>query len=424
MSLRLISQTNLLMVGLLAFVSSCSIEQGIVQWRGPERSGIYPDIELLDEWPENGLEQILKIESAGKAHSSPVVYSGKIYITGRIDSLEYISCYSLDGEQIWQEPYGKVWYKSFPNVRCTPSIQNNRIYLVSGSGEVACHHAKTGEQLWFVNADSIYHGEIWVYGVSESPLLSDNAVIYTPGGDSVSLVALDKKTGQLIWKAESLGGARGYASPILIHHNEIPIIIAQTAKDVLGIDARDGAILWSHNLLNYHLSSQGKGNNINSPVYKDGRFFISSGYDHPGILFEINPDGKSITVVWKNTDIDIHLGGAILNNGYLYASNWQNNSQGRWVCVNWETGELMWEKDWYNKGSIIFADELMYIYEEKSGHIGLLHPNPDKFDLISEFQAHEGAGPHWAHPSIYDGNLYLRHGEVVMVYDLNEKKRK
>lgn len=417
---RLLFKTNLFLVGLLTIMTSCSDVTENVQWRGPDRSGIYPDTGLKNEWPDKGPRLVLKLKGFGKGYSSPLVYKDKIYLTGRIDSLEYISCYGLDGNLIWQEPYGKAWYKSFPDTRCTPTIKNSRIYLVSGSGEVACHSAKTGKQIWFVDADSLYYGNIWQYGVSESPLLTEDAVIYTPGGDSCSLIALDQKTGELIWKAKSLGGARGYASHILIKHNDIPLIIAQTARDVLGINARSGELLWHHSLIEFHLNEMGKGNNINTPIYQDGRFFISSGYDHPGILFEINSDGNSVRILWENTDIDIHLGGAILWDGYLYASNWQNNSKGRWVCVEWETGTLMWETEWYNKGSIISADGLMNIYEEKSGHVGLLRPNPVKFDLISEFQAREGSGPHWAHPSIYQGNLYLRHGDVIMVYDLKD----
>ncbi len=393
-----------------------------MQWRGPDRTGIYEDTGLLKEWPKNGPKQILKLSALGKGHSSPVVYKNKIYITGRIDSLEYLSCFDQEGTRLWQKKFGKAWYKSFPETRCTPTIEKGLAFLVSGSGEVACHSTKTGEQVWFVDADSLFHGNIWQYGVSESPVITEDAVIYTTGGDSCSLIALEKKTGELLWQSKSLGGARGYASPTLVIHNDVPLIIAQTARDVLGIDARSGDLLWSHNLIDFHLNSMGKGNNINTPIYQDGRFFISSGYDHPGILFEINQDGRSVRILWENTDIDIHLGGAILMNGYLYASNWQSNSQGRWVCVEWESGTLMWETDWYNKGSIISAEGLLYIYEEKSGHVGLLNPNPKKFDLISEFQAREGAGPHWAHPSIFHGNLYLRHGDVVIVYDLNDNK--
>ena len=414
------SKANLLMVGLLIFLASCGQDNGPVQWRGPERTGYYPDKELLSQWPDSGPPLIMKLSGIGKGHSTPLFYKDKIYVTGRKDTLEYLSAFNEKAELQWQVPYGKAWYKSFPDSRCTPAIEKNKIYLITGSGEVVCHDARNGDQIWYVNADDTYDGNIWQYGVSESPLLTDDAVIYTTGGKENSLIALDKENGSLIWKAQSIGGARGYASHIQVEYAGIPIIIAQTARDVMGVDARNGDLLWHYNLIDYHEIAMGKGNNINTPVYQDGKFYITSGYNHPGMLFEIGDDGHSVNLLWTNNELDCHLGGVILKDGFLYQSNWQNNSQGRWICADWSTGDIQWEKDWYNKGSIISADGLLYLYEEKWGHVGLLKPNSKHFDLISEFQIKEGAGPHWAHPSIYNGYLYLRHGDIIVVYDVND----
>ncbi len=405
---------------LLGFVAACGSGSDTAQWRGPDRNGFYSAEGLLTSWPDGGPPQVLHLEGIGRGHSTPLVYDDLIYTTGRKDTLEYLSAFNLEGELIYQVPFGRAWYKSYPDTRCTPTINDDRIYLISGSGEVACHDSKTGEQLWYVYADREYAGEIWVYGVSESVLLTDEAVIYTAGGDQNALVAFDQLTGELVWKSGSLGGARGYASHILVEHAGIPTIIAQTAQDVLGVDARNGEILWHHNLIDYHEIRMGKGNNINTPVYHEGSFYITSGYSHPGMLFEIGEDGRSVNLLWTNRELDCHLGGVILKDGYLYHSNWENNANGRWICAEWKSGEVQWEYDWYNKGSVISAEGLLYIYEEKSGHVGLLQPNPDHFDLISEFQVKEGEGPYWAHPSIYDGYLYLRHGESVLVYDLRK----
>jgi outer membrane protein assembly factor BamB len=407
--------------GFFMAVSATGQTTDIVQWRGPDRTGIYPDKGLLKVWPIEGLTEYVRLSGSGTGNSSPVLYNGKIYISGRKDSLEYISCFSLTGELYWQKVFGKAWYKSYPDSRSSPTIEDGKIFLISGSGEVACHDAETGDRIWRVDADSLYDGEIWIHGVSESPLLTETGVIYTTGGDENSMIALDKDSGNLLWKSKSLGGARGYASHILITHNEIPMIIAQTSRHAMGVNPEDGDILWSHDLFQYHVNEMGQGNNINSPFYLDGKVFITSGYDHPGILFELSDDGRSVDILWMSYDIDVHLGGFILADGNLYASNWENNRLGKWVCVDWNTGELNWEQDWYCKGSIIMAENLLYIYEEKSGHAGLLNPNPEKFDLISEFQMKGGAGPHWAHPAIYEGILYLRHGDLVIGYDLNAK---
>lgn len=134
MNFKLFFQTNLLMVGLLALISSCSADSDTAQWRGPNRTGIYPDTGLLSEWPEEGLDQLFNFSSGGNGHSSLVVYMDKIYVSGRIDSLEYISCYDLEANMIWQEAFGNAWYKSFPNTRSTPTIEKNKIYLISEIG--------------------------------------------------------------------------------------------------------------------------------------------------------------------------------------------------------------------------------------------------------------------------------------------------
>lgn len=88
------------------------------------------------------------------------------------------------------------------------------------------------------------------------------------------------------------------------------------------------------------------------------------------------------------------------------------------LCLNWDTGEVLYLTEWKNKGALIYADGLLYAYEEKSGYVGLINPDPDGFQLISSFQINEGSGPHWSHPSIYGGKLLIRHGDVLMVYTL------
>ena len=87
-----------------------------------------------------------------------------------------------------------------------------------------------------------------------------------------------------------------------------------------------------------------------------------------------------------------------------------------WVCVDWITGKTLWTSKWYNQGSVIAADGMLYLYEEKSGHVAIARPDPSKLDIVSEFQITKGEGPFWAHPVISGGKLYIRHGDVLLVY--------
>jgi hypothetical protein len=138
-------------------------------------------------------------------------------------------------------------------------------------------------------------------------------------------------------------------------------------------------------------------------------------------MLTLSTDGSEVEVKWSEGTLDSHHGGVVLVDGYLYGSNWINNGNGNWVCQEWETGKVMYEEKWHNKGSIIFADGLLYVYEEKNGNVGLVQPTPRGFKLISSFRVQEGTGPHWAHMSIYDQKLFLRHGEVLQVYNLKGK---
>jgi outer membrane protein assembly factor BamB len=402
---------------LLFLAFNPSFSQEIAQWRGPARDGIYPEKGLMKKWPENGPELKLKIEGFGKGYAHPVIYRDKIYISGLLkDSLDVISCYKMTGELIWSKPYGQAWANSYPEVRSTPTIENDRIYMVSGSGAVVCLNASTGDIFWSQEAHKNFHGEYNKWGIAESVLLTDKAALYTTGGKETAVIAFDKITGKLLWKTKSLGGPRAYASPILIDWAGKKVVVAQTANDIMGIDSSNGEILWNYNLIQYHIDESGRGANTITPIFYKGDIFTTSGYNHPATLLTLAKDGKSVSLKWRNNDLDTHHGGVVLIGGNLYGSNWENNSKGKWASVNWETGKTNWEKDWFTKGSIVSADGLLYCYEERQGHVALVEPDTKDFKIISTFKVNGGEGPFWAHPVLYNGMLFLRHGSSLMIY--------
>lgn len=406
---------------LLLFIADFLFAQEVVEFRGVNRTGWYKESGLLKEWPENGPEMVTRIEGIGKGYSQPVFAEGKIFVSGiKEDTIDVLSAYDLKGELLWETPYGRSWTRSYIDSRSTPTYENGMVYVSSGTGQVSSVDAASGKIKWQVNAIEEYSGEIFKHGDAESVLLANDLVLYLTGGEKNTMVALNKNDGSLAWKTKSLGGAKSYASPTLIKHNGESIILAQTTDNIIAIDPADGNILWSYDLIQYHEKSQGRGAQTNPPLYNDGEIFITSGYDHPGIMLKLSEDGKSVQLKWKNEDIDTHHGGVVLVDGNLYGSNWQNNANGRWVSVNWKTGKTNWEEEWNNKGGIIYADEMLYLYDEKRGNVGLAKPNPNKLEIVSSFQMDEGEGPHWSHPAIYDGMLFIRHGNVLMIYDIKK----
>lgn len=396
--------------------------QEVAQWRGPERNGIYPDKGLLDEWPDKGPELLWSMEGIGKGFAGVSVINDVIYTTGKKDSIEYLLAIATEnGNLLWQIPYGLSPMRSFKDARCTPTVEGDKAYLISGRGEVVCVDVSQRQLIWQVEAFRNFKGLYSTWEITESPLLVDNKVIYTPGGQTTTMIALDKQTGKTIWASESIHDSTAYVSPVLVERGDYKIIVSILSNYLIGVNAENGEILWT-----YHYSELDRPLwnidapviNTISPLYKDGRLFITSGYNHTSAMFELSPDGSEINLIWKQPVLDTQHGGVLLLNGYIYGSNWITNNQGNWVCLDWESGELLYEKEWNNKGSIITADDKLFVYEEKRGHVGLVKPNPEDFQVISSFRHQLGSGPHWAHPVINNGILYIRHGETLTAYKI------
>ena len=409
---------KLLIFLLIFFLAGNLFAQDLVEWRGPNRSGVYPDKNLLKSWSAAGPRMLLELNNIGNGYSSPVVYNQTIYVSGRRDTLDFISAYTIDGVKKWETAYGRAWDRTYAESRCTPTIEKNRIYLVSGMGQVVCVDAVSGKVIWTVDAQKEYHGEPHRWGIAESLAISEKAVFYVTGGEETSVIALDKANGKLLWKAKSLGGTRAYASSVVIEKAGLHLLLAQTANDLLAINVENGEIIWSFNLVKYHTGETGVGGNTNTPLFYNDEILITSGYDHPAILLSLAADGRSVAVKWTNPDFDNHIGGVVKVGNFIYGSNWKNNTTGNWMCVDWNTGKTMYETKWFTKGPIISADGMLYCYEEKSGNLALVRPTPEKFDIVSSFKVEKGTGMHWAHPAIFDGKLFVRHGESLMVYDL------
>jgi outer membrane protein assembly factor BamB len=391
-----------------------------VQWRGPKRDGIYPDRNLLKVWPEMGPELVLKKEGLGEGWSTPVISEDIIYISGRRDSLEALTAVRMDGSVVWESIYGKSWESSFPDTRNSPTIEGGKIYISGAMGKVNCIDKKTGKIIWEVNTHEKYKGEFHRWGMAESLILTDDAVISSPVGSETVLVALYKKDGSLKWKTESIGGQRSYASPLMITYNGVCMILAQTSEYLVAVDPDKGEILWKYDLVTEH--AEGRRNNTNTPLYQNGEIFTTSGYDAQAVMLQLADDGKSVKLKWTSDILDTHHGGDVLVDGYIYGSNWVNNGNGNWVCLDWETGEAKYEEKWFNKGPIIYADGFLYIYDEKQGNVGLVKADPENFNVASSFKVEDGTGPHWAHPSIYNGYLLIRHGDVLLVYDIKKER--
>ncbi|MBO7570287.1 MAG: PQQ-binding-like beta-propeller repeat protein, partial [Bacteroidaceae bacterium] len=268
-------------------------------WRGPEHNGYYPDKGLLNEWPEAGPELVFETSDAGKGYSSPLVVGDRVYLTGmnEEENEEVLNCYNLKGEKQYTVSYGHPWKQSYPETRTTPAIVDGKAYVVSGMGEVVCIDISDGKILWQVDAGEKYARQTGMWGTSECPLVYDDKVIYTPCGQQTTMVALNRNTGEEIWKTRAIGEASGYVSPIMIEYKGKRQIVGSTNQTVIGVNPDNGEIEWTFDDWGpRHTGEQnGRGQNIapNSALYKDGKIFFCHGYNINGFQLQLADDLKS-----------------------------------------------------------------------------------------------------------------------------------
>jgi outer membrane protein assembly factor BamB len=405
---------------MMTLASFSTLKAQDAQWNGPNRDGVYPDTLLLKEWPAEGPAILFTTPGIGKGFSSAVATRERIYTTGTKDTLEYLTCMDHSGKVLWQKSYGRCWIQSYPDARCTPTVEEDRVYVLSGVDHLVCFHAITGEVIWSVDIHKEYQSSWDMFGVSEAILIVDDKVIVTPAGETTTVIALDKMNGKLVWKSESLHAHRSNMSPIVVERNGKKYIITSIQTHMLGVDATDGKILWT-----YHYNFLDKnGDNAtiftNSPTYRDSCLWISNGWDVKSVMLVIAPDGKSVTEKFTDHTFDNQNHGVVLVDSCLYGSNFTGRQSGKWLCMNWKTGEITWIADFYNKGPIIAAEGMLYCYEEKGGNMALVKADPKEFKITSTFKVKAGTGPHWAHPSIYFGMLLVRRGDSLVAYKIRE----
>lgn len=406
-----------LLLSLILYTSGLTVVfSQLFEWRGPGRTGIYDETGLLKKWPDGGPKLLWETVGMGDGYSSATVTNDAVYITGRKDSSDVLTALTLEGKKKWETIYGKAWMTNHTGSRCTPTYYNGNLFLISGSGDIVCV-GSDGKIKWSKNHYKLYESKPLMFGISESPVVFDNMVIASPGGKKASLVAFNINDGKVIWEAEPLNQEPQYVNPKLIEYAGKKMIVTVMGTDIFAVNSKDGKILWK---VNYEEINAATGrvmkNHAITPVYRDGCILIANGYNWVALKLKLSADGNSVEKVWENRNFDPQLGGVVLLGDNLYGNNHMSKPVDTWVCVDWNSGKTLWTSKWFSKGSVISADGMLYLYEEKSGHVALVKPDPAKLDIVSEFQITKGEGPFWAHPVISKGKLYIRHGDVLMVY--------
>jgi len=396
------------LVAFSLILSSPGIAQEPTRWRGPEANGIYPGTGLLKTWPAAGPDIIWSYAQLGQGHSSAVASGEFIYSSGMIDGTGYLFKLKLNGELVYKKQYGPEFTQSFYGTRGTPVITVGKIYLLSGYGVLYCLKESDGSLVWKQDLVSKFGGDTITWGYNETPVVDGDKIYCTPGGEKNSVIALNRNTGSLIWSCPGKKELSAYCTPLLFVHNGRKILATHTTSHLLGIDAQTGLLLWSHPQANQWSV------HANTPVYHEGGLFYFSGYGQGSGRLNLSPDGSKVSLAWENKTMDSRMGGAVVVDGYIYGSG--DNSR-EWKCINWKTGENTYDSTNLAKGVVIYADDMLFCYSEK-GELAMAKADPSKFEIAGKTKVTLGSEQHWAHPVIYRGVLYLRHGSALIAYKI------
>lgn len=394
------------------------------QWRGPSRDGISDETGLLTSWPDGGPSVAWKSAGLGGGFSSVVIADGRIVTMGKFgDETKMVAIDLTNGSPLWSVVVGTGG--DAPN--CTPTIDGDLVYGLSHGGDLLCAEVATGREVWRTNFPGDFGGKMMsVWGFSESPLVDGDRLIVTPGADDAAMAALDKRTGEVIWKAAmpptpgpaGQDGA-GYSSIVISRAAGVKQYVQLVGRGVIGVDAETGKFLWGYNRVANTTA------NIPTPIVSGDFVFCSSGYSDGGsaLLQLTGARGKvNVRELWYKPakELQNHHGGMILIGDHVYMGHGHNN--GFPVCFDLKTGKDVWRPGrgpGTGSAAAVYADGHLY-FRYENGTMALIEATPEKYDLKGKFDIAINNGQSWAHPVVFDGRLYLRDQDEIICYDIRK----
>jgi len=357
-------------------------------------------------------EPDLRITGIGNGYSSPACSRDRFFITGEKDGQGYLFSFDFSGKELWRSIYGKEWTTSYRGSRAAPVVIDSLVYTVSGMGDIACFKSGNGEKKWDMNMTEDLHGVFAVFGYSMPVTIEGNRIYCLPGGPDTNIACLDRFTGDILWVSGGNGEPPGYTAPLFISHNGWNIIVVFSELAMHGLDAETGDLLWT-----YDLAFKGEVP-CNKPVYSEGFLYIVAGPGNGAVKFEISKDGTRLKKVWDNIQFDTFFGGFVKAGNYLYGSS---QSLRRWISLDTESGKVIGSLP-FRIGAITHIGKELILYNQ-GGEVAVIQANEGKMTVSVSFKITEGTGEHFALPVLYDGRLFIRHGEALLVYNYQNLRK-
>jgi len=398
------------------------------QWRGPARNGTSQETGLLKQWPAEGPKLIWQVNDIGDGYSTPAIVGKRIYLmSNRGMENEFVQALSTqDGKPVWTTRVGNVGNPNqnppYPKARSTPTVDGDFIYALGSDGDIACLETKSGKIRWQKSIRKEFGGQPGEWAYAESPLVDGDVVVITPGGAEATIVALNKKTGAVIWKSAIPGGdPAGYASAIVVQGGGRKQYVQLLSKGIVGVDAKTGQFLWR-----YAEAAKGPAQYF-TPVARDeyvygGALGVGGGL----VRLKLDQGGVAAEQVYFTRGLPNGIGGAVLVGEYLYGTE----VGATLVAAEFATGKVKWQDKSIGWSSIASADGLLFLHGT-SGVVALVEATPEGYREKGRFTPpaqpkHSQAGPFpegsFAYPVIANGRLYIRDLGTLWAYDIKASR--
>jgi outer membrane protein assembly factor BamB len=386
------------------------------QWKGPDRTGLSKETGLLQQWPANGPAVVWSARGLGQGYGSMAVAGDRVFVQGTRNGNSIVAALNrADGKEVWSKALGRLGDDDRgPGPRGTPTVDGDRVYVLSENGDLAC--LKTdGAEVWKRNILADFGGRQLQWLISESPLVDGAHVIVSPGGGGADggagIVKLDKMTGKTVWTAKELNDPAGYSSAIVADIGGVRTYLTFTSAAGVGVRASDGKLMFRY------ARAANRVANITTPIFHDNKVFFSSAYDTGAGLVALSAANGTVSAneVYFTREMKNHHGGVVLVNGYLYGFN-----DSILTCLEFATGKMMWRDRSVGKGSVTYADGHLYLQGENNV-VGIAEATPSGYKEKGRFTIADKGLPSWAHPVISNGRLYVRNQDTVTAYDIKAK---
>lgn len=384
------------------------------QWRGPNRDDRSPDKSILKNWPSNGPKQLWLFSNAGLGYAGFSIVADRLYTVGAREDVEHVICLdATTGKELWAAPLGPIYGNRWGDgPRSTPTVDGDRVYGLSGKGNLACISVKNGEVSWKVDLVNDLAGELQHWGYTESVLIDGPQLICTPGGSKGTVAALDKMSGKVLWQSKDIHDPAQYSSALVIEHGGQRQYVQRSMKQVFGIAQKDGKLLWRTEY------PGGRTAVIPTPIYSNGIVYVTAGYG--GGCKAVKLGSESPDVLYENKVMSNHHGGVILVGDKIYG----HSESGDWTCQDFKTGAAVWQDKGIGKGACTYVAGMLVCLAEKDGTVALVDASPSGWKLHASFKLdpqtklRSPSGKIWTHPVVLNGRLYLRDQELIYCYDV------